>query len=228
ANQNEDFNGRATYHVSFIPKHRIRDQNGHLQPLAPRRHLWLDHETMNVLREARFWDWVNDDGSWNYNQNPFADLWYESYYSEFNPQIEAVSSQAKKLMLSGQDNNTALSYSSVAEAESRESVRIPRPSYLPRGFVLKDIQVFKVFGQRVQVQNYTDGMNDLMISFQPEANVLATLFDKDFNMNLIQRVTDLSQLAPNNYFTAPFGSGNVTVFGDVMPIELQRVAGSLS
>ena len=218
--------------VEFVPKNRTTEQDEKTAvALTPRRRYWLDQTSLQVIKEERFWDWVNKDTqAWDFNKEPYSESGYDIYSPKPKPTVPVLqpTGQVTKVNLSGQEKNSFLTYKTAAEAEAKEGIKINLPTYLPKGFVLKDIQVFTLFGARIQVQNYTDGLNDMMITIRPQQNAFVTLMAGAFSLNLIKRITDLSSQAPNNYYSNASQNRIAVVFGDVMPIELQRVAGTLS
>lgn len=230
-NGNGAIKGVPAYQVEFIPKienHTVAEDGKTPVALTPRRRDWLDQKTLQVLKEERFWDSIGPDGKWVPSTDPYSIADYEIYSPGPKPAIPTLDPQGiNKVNLSGQEKNSFLTYKTVQEAEAKEGIKMTLPKQLPKGFVLKDIQVFTLFGARIQVQNYTDGLNDMMITVRPQQNAFVTLMAGAFSLNLIKKVTDLSTQAPNNY--SPISSENriAVVFGDVMPIELGRVGKSM-
>lgn len=221
--QADDFvSGNPTYVLEFKPKNVFVGNNKKDNWVAPRRKYWIDKESFYILREDRYWDM---------SANPYSTAWYEIFQkSTGKPQVAALTPPAgtTQVNLSGQENNSFLTYSTVQQAEAKEGIRISMPGYLPKGFEFKDVQVFTLFGARIQVMNFTDGVNDLMVTVRPQQNAFVTLLAGAFSLNLIKKITDLSHQAPNNY--VPVNSPNRVgvAFGDVHPEELQRVAYSLT
>lgn len=211
----------ATYVVDLIPKHTFTYNNQQYWQ-TPRRKYWIDKQHFHILQEHRYWDM---------SDQPYATAWYETFRKEdtrtrlSEPQAPGGTNQ---IDLSGGGKNSFLTYSTVAEAEAREKIRVATPSYLPTGFELKDIQVFTLFGARIQVLNYTDGLNDLMITIRPQQNAFVTLLAGAFSLNLIKKITDLSHQAPNNYHSTATENRIAVVFGDLHPVELQKVGASLT
>ncbi len=210
--QEEFANLNPVWVLDFIPK------NGFL---TPRRKYWVEKETFQVLREERYW---------GTDQPPYSKAYYLTFKKQDKPvviQPLQAPSGVNKVNLSGKEKNTFLSYSSVAEAEKKEKVKINYPSYIPAGFQLKYIQVFTLFGARIQLMGFTDGLNDLQITIRPQQNAFVTLLAGASSLSLIKKVSDLSYQAPNNYFSRN-GTKNVAVaFGDLHPDELKKVAESL-
>jgi hypothetical protein len=215
--------------VQFTPKHQTIDDEKKPIALVPRRVYWLDHDTMQVIKEERHWDWVKDN-SWQFNNEAYSEASYDIYSPIPKPEIPKIDPQGSinKVTLSGHDKNSFLTYATVEEAEKAEGIKINMPTRLPEGFVLKDIQVFTLFGARIQVLNFTDGINDMMITIRPQQNAFVTLMAGAFSLNLIKKISDLSSQAPNNYYSNASEKRIAVVFGDVIPIELQRVATSLT
>jgi len=209
------------YVLDFIPRHTITyDEQQYWQ--TPRRKYWFDKETLHILQEQRYWDM---------SEQPYAISWYETFkkgdVSSRLPELKAPSG-TNQIDLGSGGKNSFLSYATVADAEAREKIKINTPSYLPKGFELKDIQVFTLFGARIQVLNYTDGLNDMMITIRPQQNAFVTLMAGAFSLNLIKKITDLSHQAPNNYHSTASDNRIAVVFGDLHPAELQKVGASLS
>lgn len=208
-----------TYVLQMIPKHTYTLDDKQYW-VAPRRKYWVDKDSGYILREERFWDM---------SSGAYAVSAYELFSKDANltptplPERQGV----RKVDLSGKGKNSFLSYSSVAQAESQEGIKVNAPSYLPKGFEFKEVQIFTLFGARIQVLNYTDGLNDLMITVRPQQNAFVTLLAGAASINLIKKISDLSTQAPNNYFSHNQGKHVVVAFGDVAPFELEKVAKSI-
>lgn len=215
----EIVNLTAAYVLDFVPKHTVSNK-GQDYWFTPRRKYWIDKNTFQVLKEERYWDM---------SSNPYSVVRYTSFtpaavtVPEFKSQ-----DNLNKVDLAAQNKNSFNTYKTLAEAESREKMKINLPNYVPKGFALKDIQVFTLFGARIQVLNYTDGLNDMMLTIRPEQNAFVTLLAGAFSLNLIKKITDLSYQAPNNYYSTATEQRIAVAFGDMSPFELQRVASSLS
>lgn len=210
--QEEFANLNPVWVLDFIPK------NGFL---TPRRKYWVEKETFQVLREERYW---------GTDQPPYSKAYYLTFKKQDKPvviQPLQAPSGVNKVDLSGKEKNTFLTYSSVAEAERKEKIKIAYPNYVPSGFQLKYIQIFTLFGARIQLMGFTDGLNDLQVTIRPQQNAFVTLLAGASSLSLIKKVSDLSYQAPNNYFSRN-GTKNVAVaFGDLHPDELKKVAESL-
>lgn len=217
------------YVLDFIPKHSFENQKYKLV-MTPRRRYSIDKQTFHILREQRFWDEYKN-GQYTNSPTFFADAKYNIFTKQpIKPAITEFKSAEKlnRVDLGGKEKNSFLSYASVAEAEAQEKMKINYPTYLPIGFKLKDIQVFTLFGSRIQLLNFSDGLNDLMITIRPQQNAFVTLLAGAFSLNLIKKVSDLSHQAPFNYHPIESDTKIAIVFGDVYPIQLQKVATSLS
>ena len=211
----------ATYVVEFIPKHTFKSESdNNTYWVTPRRMYWIDKETGYILREDRFWD---------LSGNAYSTSQFEIFQKKANLTPSPINDPqgARKVDLSGKQNNSFLSYSSVAEAERKEGIKMSPPNYKPQGFELKEIQVFTLFGARIQVFNYTDGLNDLMITIRPQQNAFVTLLAGAASLNLIKKISDLSSQAPNNYYSQNLEKLIAVAFGDVAPEELAKVAKSI-
>ena len=187
---------------------------------TPRRKYWIDKKTFQVLREERFWG--SDESS--YSQSS-----YERFLSKGNVTLPTLTppKDVRRIDLGGQGKNSFLNYASSASAEAKEKIKILTPSYLPPGFQLKNIQVFSLFGARIQLQNYTDGMNSLLVTVRPQQNFFVTMLAGAFSLNLIQKISTLSFHAPNNYAPRSTEKQVVVAFGDVHPQELKKVSASI-
>lgn len=215
----EIVNLTAAYVLDFVPRHTVKNK-GQDYWFTPRRKYWIDKNTFQVLKEERYWDMSN---------NPYSVIRYTSFTpSEMSVPDFKAQDNLNKVDLGAQNKNSFNTYKTVAEAEAREKIKINLPNYVPQGFALKDIQVFTLFGARIQVLNYNDGLNDLMLTIRPEQNAFVTLLAGAFSLNLIKKITDLSYQAPNNYYSTATEQRIAVAFGDMSPFELQRVASSLS
>lgn len=209
----EDFvSANPTWVLDFIPKNDF---------ITPRRKYWIDKDTYQVLREERYW---------GTDQPPYATAYYITFKKQDKPVVIAPlkpPEDVNRVNLSGKEKNAFLSYTSVVEAEKKEKIKIAYPGYIPPGFQLKYIQVFTLFGARIQVINFTDGLNDLLVTVRPQQNAFVTLLAGAFSLNLIKKISDLSYQAPNNYFSTGAGKNIGVAFGDLSPVELEKVAKSL-
>ncbi len=210
---------RPVYVLDFVPKHRVEINGNEYWP-TPRRRYWIEKSSFQVLKENRYWDMSN---------NPYSESEFEVY--EPRPvQVPPfdVKGKLNNVDLSQDKKSGFASYASVAAAEAAEKIKINAPNYVPTGFKLTNIQVFDLFGSRIQVINYNDGLNDLMLTIRPEQNGFVTLLAGAFSLGLIKKITDLSYQAPNNYYSTSTNQRIAVSFGDMIPAELQRVASSLS
>lgn len=228
--QNKDavVNGTHTYVIDFVPKHTVADASGRAQlPIAPRRRYWLEQNSLQVMREERYWDWKGLDGSWNYNASPYFTSAFLSYSTAPGTAVTplAAAGDIKAFHLSGQTGKW-LSYPNAPEAQKHEGLNIAQPGYLPPGFKLVDIQILNMSGTRIQLQNYTDGVNDLMIASLP-ANQLMNVLSTGLSFAMVQKLSALTVQLPYNFVDASAGDHLVEVFGDVLPEELQRVGAHL-
>lgn len=224
----EQIGYNQAYVLDFSPKNsfKIKETDKESYWVAPRRKYWIDTKTFHVLKEERYWD---------ESSNPFARTEIESSsYETLNsapalPEIK-LQGEPNRVNLSGDgDQKQAFrTYATIADAEKKEGIKINPPEKLPPGFVFKEVQVFTLFGARIQVLYYTDGLNDMMITIRPAQNAFVTLLAGAASLNLIKKVTDLAHQAPNNYM--PFNSPNriAVVFGDVAPWWLERAGKSMA
>lgn len=221
------------YVVEFVPKNTAIGRDGKTRiAMVPRRRYWLDETSMLVLKEERYWDSVTPDGKWNFSPSPYAVGYYDQYQKIPKPIVPALAptGQVNKVVLSGKEKNSFLTYKTAAEAAKAEGIKIsePPPAQMPKGFVLKDIQVFTLFGARIQILNYTDGLNDMMITIRPKQNAFVTLMAGAFSLSLIKKISDLSAQAPNNYYSNESDKSIGVVFGDMHPDVLYQVATSMT
>lgn len=216
----EIVNLTSAYVLDFVPKHRVTN-GGKEYWFTPRRKYWIDKTTFQVLKEERYWDM---------SSNPYSVVRFTTFTPDPNVVVPAFKAQdnLNRIDLAGKTKNSFNTYRTAAEAEAAEKVKINLPNYVPKGFSLKDIQVFSLFGARIQVLNYTDGLNDMMLTIRPEQYGFVTLLAGAFSLNLIKKITDLSYQAPNNYNSVATEQRIAVAFGDMSPFELQRVASSLS
>lgn len=208
------------YVLDFVPKHRVSN-GGKDYWFTPRRKYWVDKSNFQVLKEERYWDMGN---------NPYSVVKFTSFNASPGTVVPEFKTQdnVTRIDLGAKNKNSFNTYGTLAAAESAEKIKINLPNYVPKGFALKDIQVFSLFGARIQVLNYTDGLNDMMLTIRPEQYGFVTLLAGAFSLNLIKKITDLSYQAPNNYNSVATEQRIAVAFGDMSPFELQRVASSLS
>lgn len=226
-NKDTVVNNVHTYVIDFIPKNLSYDKDGKtLVAGTPRRRYWLEQNSLQVMREERYWDWVNSDRSWNFNPTPFFISAFSNYVPAAQPNVpELDASGAKAYHLSAQSGKW-LSYTNPKDAQSHEGVNVVLPGYLPKGFMLVDMQILTLAGAKVQLQNYTDGVNDLMIAVLPQSQLGAVLTN-GLSFSMVQKLGTLSLQTPFNYIDASNGKNLIEVFGDIHPAELERVGANL-
>lgn len=221
--KNYDVFQMADDHVALTPTYVLdfQPQNSKGGFKTPARRYWISQEDYQILREERYWD---------PSQNPYYENSYKHYktYSQ-KTAISPVKppNSVKKVDLSGEQKNAFLTYSTVKEAEAKEKIKIRLPKYVPSGFEIKNIQVFTLMGARIQVLNYTDGLNDLLITTRPSQNFFVTLLAGAFSLNLLQKMKDLSYHAPNNYMSRTTDKQIIVAFGDLLPGELKKTVDSV-
>lgn len=225
----EVISGRKTWQLEFVPRNATRDQD--LQTpiaLVPRRRVWLDQSSLQVLKDVRFWDFLHPDGRWDFSTFPYSENVYEQYQPGAKPALPTLQAGAgaRKLQISGQKSRP-LSYSSYAAAQTSEGLKIALAGYLPPGFVLQDLQVYSLGDAKVQIHNYTDGLNQITVAIQPLEDALKAMITGDFKQSLLNRLSELSLHVPYNFYSASLGKHTVAIFGDVTPVELARVANRL-
>ncbi len=201
-----------TYVIQATPKNNF---------LTPARRIWLSKNTYQILREERYW---------GIDQGAYCVLNYDLYKPTTTPLTIAPikpPTGVNGINLSGKQKNSFLTYKTAVEAETAEKIKVMAPSYLPPGFALKNVQVFSLFGARIQVLNYTDGLNDLLITIRPQQNLFVNLMAGAFSLNLIKKISDLSYHVPNNYFSRSSDTQIAVAFGDIHPAELKKITDSL-
>lgn len=201
------------YVLDFQPVHGFNK--------TPGRRFWISHNTFQILREERFWD-------------PNQGSYYKNYYEVFQPLDKKPTIGAltqldgfTQVNLNGKDKNSFMTYGTAAQAETQENIKILQPTYVPEGFELKNIQVFSLFGGRIQLQNYTDGLNELTVVIRPQQNFYVTLMMGLFSLNLIKKISDISHHIPSNYANRAGKEHIAVIFGDATPDELNKVSASL-
>ena len=102
------------------------------------------------------------------------------------------------------------------------------PTYVPEGFILKNVQIGNFFGTRITVLNYEDGLNSMLVAYRPSPNIFVSLLAGTFALSLVKKMGDLSYHAPNNYYGGSKGDQLVLASGGLYPEDLQKVAGSLN
>ncbi len=189
--------------------------------VTPGHRFWISRDSYQVLKEER---------TWGKGVAPY----FTSYYEEFLPTSQvntAVGLPAAKLntvQLQQDQKNSFVAYKTVAEAEKAIGQKVLLPTYVPAGFQLHSLQFATLFGTRIALLHYTDGLNWMFVSYRPKPNMFLTLMAGAMALGLVDKFSNLSYQAPYNYFGAEKDNQLLYAYGDLYPEDLQRVVGSFA
>jgi len=208
---NDKIGKRNTYVLDLQPRNGFN---------TPGRRYWIDQENYQILRQERYWD-------------PNYASYFTSYYEEINfENVSKISftpkSNIKNIDFNPKKDNFFESYINAANAEKSCKQKIFLPSTLPSGFLLKDIQVIRLFETNIIMLYYSDGLNSLWVTYRKEANFFLTLAAGIFSLSLLQKLGDLSYHIPYNYYSNKKDNNLVIAFGDLFPEDMEKVVNSLS
>lgn len=187
--------------------------------VTPGHRFWISRDTYQVLKEER---------TWGKGVTPY----FSSYYEDFLPTAQvntAVGLPATKLntvQLQQDQKNSFVAYKSVADAEKALGQKVDLPSYVPAGFQLHSLQFASLFGTRITLLHYTDGLNWMFVSYRPKPNLFLSLMAGAMALSLVDKFSNLSYQAPYNYFGAEKDNQLLYAYGDLYPEDLQRVVNS--
>ncbi|MBI6545466.1 MAG: hypothetical protein HY692_01650 [Cyanobacteria bacterium NC_groundwater_1444_Ag_S-0.65um_54_12] len=203
--------GRDCYILNVTPK------SGYL---VPGHRYWIAKDNFQILREERTWG---------------ADLppYFQSFYDEFVPTreldlaVRVVPDVNVVELKANSRDNSFVTYRTVPEAEKVLGASLWQPTFLPAGFALHGIQLPILYGSRMTLLSYTDGVNWLYVQYRAKPNLWVTLLAGAFALKLVAKFQEISFQAPYNYYGAEKGEVIVFSYGDLYPEELQRVGESL-
>lgn len=208
---NDKIGKRNTYVLDLQPIHGFT---------SPGRRYWIDQDTYRILREERYWD-------------PNYAAYFTTYYEEINfentPKISfSPKPNIKQIEFNPKKNNFFESYINIEKAEKACKQKIILPSTPPAGFILKDIQVIRLFDTNIIMLYYSDGLNSFWLTYRKEANFFLTLAAGIFSLNLLQKLGDLSYHIPYNYYNIQKDNHLVITFGDLWPEDMEKAVNSLT
>lgn len=188
--------------------------------VTPGRRFWIAQDTFQVLREQRFW-------------GPGQDPYYDSYYTDFVPARRVDTAvelpvELHQIELKRDQMNSYVTYASLDEAERAIHAPVALPSYLPPGFRLHSVQFANLFGTRITLLSYTDGLNWIYLTYRPKPTLFITMMAGAYAVGLIDKFNELSFQAPYNYAAAERNGQKLYAYGDLVPGVLQQVVNSLS
>jgi hypothetical protein len=189
--------------------------------VTPGHRFWISKQTYQVMKEER---------TWGRGVAPY----FSSYFDDYTPQDRVDTSvgisraHLNSVQLQHDQKNSFVQYRSLEAAEKAIGGKVALPTYVPAGFQLHSIQFATLFGTRITLLHYTDGLNWLFVSYRPKPNMFLTLMAGAMALGLVDKMSALSYQAPYNYFGAEVHDQLLYAYGDLFPEDLQRVVGSLS
>lgn len=211
----QKFLGEDTDVVEFTP---VRAE------VTPRRICWISRKSMHILHETRYWDRRGSYGNPLKTQDPYFEASYRHFVPITRPRPSASASLKPAVTVTPEGAETK--YTHFARAETASGRKLHPSSYLPPGFSLKSLEVFKVFETWIELQHYTDGLHHLLVLIKSEAP--GTQLNQHLQAGFFQSLYKLAAQLPYNYALLPAQRETAVVFGDLMPEQLQRVSRSLS
>lgn len=188
--------------------------------VTPGHRFWISRDTYQVLKEER---------TWGKGATPYFTSYFEDYTPNSNVDTEVgLRGKLNTVQLQHDQKNSFVQYRSVADAERAIGEKLALPSYVPAGFQLNSIQFASLFGTRITLLHYTDGLNWMFVSYRPKPNMFLTLMAGAMALGLVNKMSSLSYQAPYNYFGAEQNSQLLYAYGDLYPDDLQKVVESVS
>ena len=189
--------------------------------VTPAHRFWISKDTFQIMREDR---------TWGQGLPPYFSSYFDDYVP--TPQVDIdvglPPSNHNTVELKADQQNNFVEYRTVADAEKAIGQQVSLPAYVPAGFKLYAIQFANLFGSRITLLHYTDGLNWLFVSYRPKPNMFLTLMAGAMSLSLVQKLSALSYQAPYNYQGAEKDGQWVYAYGDLYPEDLQKVVNSLT
>lgn len=215
--------GNQTFVIDLRPV-AVRPDNKNWP--TPARTFWVSKSNYQILREDR---------SWAPDMEPFFSSQYTDYkplpYSD-SPNVRLkIPFNVKKVELGARKEKVETfleSYKSPEEAEKKLKEKVVLPTYIPVGFILKEIQVLNFYDTKIFILKYDDGLNSMFVTYRTRPNFFLTLVAGNFSLDLIHKMSDLSYHAPYNYMSRETEQNLVISFGDLYPSDLQKVSNSVA
>ncbi|HEY9721132.1 MAG TPA: hypothetical protein V6D47_03915, partial [Oscillatoriaceae cyanobacterium] len=200
------------YKLTFEPKQGLGPN------APPGRRIWISKETGAILREERYWS----------RQMPaYFQSAYDSFSTSQTPKIQlTVPRDVSRLKLEEGTPTSLVRYPSVQAARAAGKA-IYAPTNVPQGFVLKAVDVMSLYGTDIVLLRYTDGLNYMTITYRTKPNAFLTLMAGAFALSLVDKISQLSYHAPNNYAVVDRGDYLVYAYGDLWQDNLTRIAKSV-
>ena len=209
---NDKVGKRDAYVLDLQPKHGFT---------TPGRKYWVDQQNYQILREERYWD-------------PNSGSYFVSYYDQLEFEnipknsFKITQPNLKKIEFDKKKDNFFETYINKEKAEKACKQKISLPTNVPAGFMLKNIEVIRLFDTNIIMLAYSDGLNSLWVTYRKEANFFLTLAAGIFSLNILQNLGDLSYHLPYNYFSSKRDNYFVVSFGDLLSEDLQKTADSVA
>lgn len=184
----------------------------------PGRRVWIATETGDVMREERYW-------------GPDAPSYFQSRYERYGRSGVSVPAltppkETSTLKLARGTANALVRYPSV-EAARQAGKAVQAPTRLPEGFALRAVDVLSLYGTDIVLLRYTDGLNSCTVTYRPKPNAFLTLVAGAFALSLVDKISQLSFHAPNNYAVVEKGDMLIYAYGDLWAENLRATAASV-
>jgi outer membrane lipoprotein-sorting protein len=200
------------YKLNFTPIHGLGANS------PPGRRIWVSKETGQIMKEERYW---------SANTAAYFISQYDNFSTQTPPAIHlSVPHEVTRLQLSASGPTSMQSFSSV-EAARAAGKDVYAPNSVPPGFQLNDVDVLSLYGADIVIERFTDGLNNLVVTYRPKPNAFLTLVAGAFALGLVDKISQLSYHAPNNYAVVPMGNDYVYAYGDLWVDALKQVASSV-
>lgn len=189
--------------------------------LTPGHRFWISRDSFQVMREDR---------TWGRGLAPYFSSYFDEFLptSQVNTEVGLPPAKLNTVELQAEKKNSFVQYRTVEEAERAVGEKVALPTYVPAGFQLHAIQFANLFGSRITLLHYTDGLNWMFVSYRPKPNMFLTLMAGAMSMGLIEKLSALSFQAPYNYQGVDKNDNWVYAYGDLYPNDLQQVVGSIA
>jgi hypothetical protein len=182
------------------------------------RRFWISRENKMVLKEERFWA-------------EYAPAFFISRFTKLDLKASTLKaiklpSKHSALKFKAGSPTTFKRYTTVANARKAGHI-IVEPTLGASGFVLKAVDVMSIYGTDIVLLRYSDGLNQMTVTYRPKGNAFIAMVAGAFALGLVDKISELSFHAPNNYGFVDKNGSFIYAYGDLWQEELNKIAGSV-
>lgn len=184
----------------------------------PGRRVWISKDTGVVMKEERYWS--KDMAAYFQSQ-------FNSFSTSQKPELRLViPKEASKLKMAKGSPTNMSRYPSI-EAARADGKDVYAPGVMPEGFQLTAVDVMSLYGTDIVIIRYHDGLNHMAVTYRTKENSFITLMAGAFALSLVDKISQLTYHAPNNYAVIEKGGNYVYAYGDLYVDLLKQVAESV-